>query len=79
MDLEMPEMDGLEATRIIRMTERESLVKGLNRERVKIVALTAHSTTEDREHCLAAGMDDYISKPFRQSEIVRALTVTSEE
>ncbi|MCK9203973.1 MAG: response regulator [Bacteroidales bacterium] len=75
MDLEMPEMDGLEATRIIRMMEREDTQKGLNRKKLKIVALTAHSTTEDREHCLAAGMDDYISKPFRQSEIARALTV----
>lgn len=75
MDLEMPEMDGLEATRIIRMMERENTLKGLTRKKVKIVALTAHSTTEDREHCLAAGMDDYISKPFRQSEIARALTL----
>ena len=75
MDLEMPEMDGLEATRIIRMMERENTLKGMTKKQVKIVALTAHSTTEDREHCLAAGMDDYISKPFRQSEIARALTV----
>jgi len=75
MDLEMPEMDGLEATRIIRMMERERLLTDDTRKKVKIVALTAHSTTEDREHCLAAGMDDYISKPFRQSEIVRALNI----
>jgi CheY-like chemotaxis protein len=57
------------------MMERENTLKGMTKKQVKIVALTAHSTTEDREHCLAAGMDDYISKPFRQSEIARALTV----
>jgi len=75
MDLEMPEMDGLEATRAIRQLEKENLTQGDNSKRVKIVALTAHSTTDDRERCLAVGMDDYISKPFRQSELARALNV----
>jgi osomolarity two-component system sensor histidine kinase NIK1 len=75
MDLEMPEMDGLEATRQIRKVEEERMKSGQPVKRIKIVALTAHSTTEDKEHCLAVGMDDYISKPFRQTEIARALTL----
>jgi len=75
MDLEMPEMDGIEATRIIRKMESDNLVHGSGKKRIKIVALTAHSTTEDRAKCQAIGMDDYISKPFRQSEIARALNI----
>ncbi len=75
MDLEMPVMDGLEATRQIRLKEQEFLARGERPSRVKIVALTAHSTTDDRKKCLEAGMDDYISKPFRQAEITRALTI----
>jgi CheY-like chemotaxis protein len=75
MDLEMPEMDGIEATRVIRKLESENLLEGPDRKHIKIVALTAHSTTEDKARCQEAGMDDYISKPFRQSEIARALQI----
>ncbi len=75
MDLEMPEMDGLEATRAIRKMEQELIQPGSDRKRVKIVALTAHSTTDDKTRCLEAGMDDYISKPFRQAEMSRALAI----
>ena len=73
MDIEMPEMDGIEATRIIRKNEADNFKKGIDRKRMKIVALTAHSTIEDRARCDEAGMDDYISKPFRSSELERAL------
>jgi signal transduction histidine kinase/CheY-like chemotaxis protein len=73
MDLEMPEMDGIEATKAIRKLEKDNFLQGDHRKKVKIVALTAHSTTDDKERCLASGMDDYISKPFRQSELARAL------
>ena len=75
MDVEMPDMDGIEATRLIRKLEREDILVGAARKRIKIVALTASTTKEDRDRCIASGMDDYISKPFRQSELVRALNV----
>jgi len=76
MDLEMPEMDGIEATRVIRKMESDHLLpENTSSKKVKIVALTAHSSTEDRARCQEIGMDDYISKPFRQSEIARALNI----
>ncbi len=61
MDIQMPVMDGLEATRRIRKIEAANQA---GKERVKIVALTANSQQQDKENCLAAGMDDYINKPF---------------
>jgi CheY-like chemotaxis protein len=68
MDCEMPGLDGLEATREIRRAEGES-----HRPRVAIVALTASSEASDREKCLAAGMDDFVSKPFRKDYLAAAL------
>ncbi|MEZ6073458.1 MAG: response regulator [Pirellulales bacterium] len=63
MDVQMPEMDGLEATRVIR--KRESVCGG----HVPIVAMTAHAMKGDRERCIAAGMDGYIAKPIRAGEL----------
>ena len=67
MDVQMPEMDGLEATRQIRKAEE---AKG---KRTPIIAVTAHVMTGDRERCFAAGMDDYISKPFQKQQLLSAL------
>lgn len=58
MDVQMPEMDGLQATKTIRQQELHTSVH------IPIIALTAHAMTSDRERCLEAGMDDYISKPI---------------
>ena len=60
MDVQMPKMDGFEATRIIRSSNQ-----GLIDPRIPIVAMTAHAMAGDRERCIEAGMDDYISKPIR--------------
>jgi PAS domain S-box-containing protein len=67
MDCGMPEMDGFEATRQIREGHFTS-------HRVPIIALTAHAIAGTREQCLAAGMDDYVSKPF-DLEIIRSVLV----
>jgi CheY-like chemotaxis protein len=65
MDVQMPEMDGLDATREIR--------KLTNVIQPYIIAMTANAMEGDRELCMAAGMDDYISKPIRVHELVDAL------
>ena len=67
MDVQMPEMDGLEASR--RITERWPASA-----RPRIVAMTANAMQGDREMCLAAGMDDYVTKPVRGDQLVEALT-----
>jgi signal transduction histidine kinase/ActR/RegA family two-component response regulator len=67
MDVQMPVMGGYEATAAIREREHES---GTH---IPIVALTAHAVAGDRERCLEAGMDDYVSKPIRQEELAAAI------
>ena len=69
MDCQMPELDGFEATRLIREWEQSN-----SRSATPIVALTAHATPGDREQCLAAGMNEYISKPFSMDHLRGVLT-----
>jgi CheY-like chemotaxis protein len=68
MDCQMPDVDGFEATRAIRAREREQSGSKAAR-RLPIVALTANAMSGDREQCTAAGMDDYLSKPFTQAQL----------
>jgi len=67
MDVQMPQMDGFEATRRIRT---EEVGKGGH---VPIIALTAHAMTGDRERCLEAGMDEYVTKPINFQDLVHRI------
>jgi len=65
MDIHLPKMDGLSATRIIKSDE--------NLKQIPIVALTALAMTDDREKALEAGCDDYITKPFRLKNLLKTI------
>ena len=67
MDVQMPEMDGLEAVASLRQRERST------REHVRVIALTAYAMKGDRERCLRAGFDGYLSKPIHVDELRQAL------
>jgi signal transduction histidine kinase/ActR/RegA family two-component response regulator len=67
MDVQMPEMDGFEATAAIRGHERET------GNHIPIIAMTAHAMPGDRERCIAAGMDSYIAKPLKVGELIELL------
>jgi two-component system sensor histidine kinase/response regulator len=67
MDVQMPELDGLQATRLIREHERET------GRHVPVIAMTAHALKGDRERCLDVGMDEYVAKPVRERQLLTAL------
>ncbi|MBW4577401.1 MAG: response regulator [Aphanothece sp. CMT-3BRIN-NPC111] len=79
MDMQMPEMDGLEATKHIVQKWPKKEARSTDRRDARqtcprIIALTANAMQTDREMCLEAGMDDYISKPIRIDDLVKALS-----
>lgn len=73
MDCQMPEMDGYEATKAIRQAEQETGVSVAWNAPMHIIAMTANAMEGDRERCLEAGMDDYISKPIHPEDIQKGL------
>ena len=76
MDVQMPEMDGIEATRRIRAREASllsNLSSGGTHRYLPIIAMTAHAMVSDRQHCLEAGMDDFVPKPVQRQQLVDTL------
>jgi CheY-like chemotaxis protein len=73
MDVQMPEMDGIEATRQIRGRQQQANPQANFQRGIAIVAMTANAMQGDREKCLAAGMDDYLSKPIKPDDIRKVL------
>jgi CheY-like chemotaxis protein len=67
MDWQMPEMDGIEATGLIRALERKR-----GTARTPIITVTAHAMAGDRDTCIAAGMNDYLVKPYSQDDLIAA-------
>lgn len=70
MDVQMPDMDGFEATRAIRLGEQQT------GGHIPIIAMTAHTLKEDRDRCLNAGMDDYVTKPIHVEELLQTMDRT---
>jgi PAS domain S-box-containing protein len=74
MDCQMPEMDGFEATRVIRNQEASLQQAGGKLPHLPIIAMTANAMKEDRDRCLAAGMDDFLSKPVASKSLAAVLS-----
>jgi protein-histidine pros-kinase len=73
MDMQMPRLDGIAATARIREFEVSQSARDAGERRVPIIALTANAFAEDRQRCLNAGMDDFLSKPFKADEVFATL------
>jgi signal transduction histidine kinase/HPt (histidine-containing phosphotransfer) domain-containing protein len=73
MDCQMPEMDGFEATRLIRQREADLRARRKDIEPIPIIALTANAVNGARERCLAAGMDGYCTKPFKPLQLIQEI------
>jgi CheY-like chemotaxis protein len=73
LDVQMPEMDGMEATRIVRSAEQSS------HRRLPIIAMTAHAMQGDRERCLQAGMDGYVAKPINLRALATEISQVMKE
>ena len=73
MDIQMPEMDGMEATEEIRNWENEMHSGNVKKFRIPIVAMTAHAMKGDREKCIEGNMEDYISKPIKRELVFKAV------
>ena len=74
MDCQMPELDGYSLTRILRDREQELQAGGETVSRQVVIALTGHAGAEDRQICMDAGMDDYLSKPFSMKQLESILS-----
>ncbi len=73
MDIQMPEMDGYTATELIRREEARRLQEDPEYQKIPIIALTAHALKSDRDSCLTAGMDDYLTKPFSKKLLLETI------
>jgi signal transduction histidine kinase/CheY-like chemotaxis protein/integral membrane sensor domain MASE1 len=73
MDVQMPEMDGLEATAMIRKQELVRKLEQSTEQHIPIIAMTAHAMVGDRDRCIAAGMNDYVSKPINAHDLFAAI------
>lgn len=74
MDIQMPEMDGFQATAAIRALEETPGAISSVQEKIPIIALTAHATEEDRLKCLNAGMDDFLTKPLQRGDLLQTMS-----
>ena len=73
MDCQMPELDGYEATRLIRQLEKGQRQRDAGFRHIPIIAVTARTLATDRERCAEAGMDDFVAKPYRAEDLIRTV------